>query len=91
MSAKRVVQVVLGFFLLLAGGAMLLLPGPGWLTIALGLALLAREYHWARRLLDRLKRTVAEVRERVSGSAGSKSRGSGERAVGSDPAEPDER
>jgi len=39
---------------LLAGLAMLALPGPGWLTIAAGLAVLAREFSWARRLLDRL-------------------------------------
>jgi uncharacterized protein (TIGR02611 family) len=67
MSAKRIVRIVFGFLLLGLGAAMLLLPGPGWLTIALGLALLAREYHWARRLLDYLKRTVAEVRTRATG------------------------
>jgi uncharacterized protein (TIGR02611 family) len=64
----RIAKIVLGFLLLVAGGAMLLLPGPGWLTIGLGLALLAKEYHWARRLLDRLKQTVAQIRDRVRGS-----------------------
>ena len=41
--------------LLIAGIAMLALPGPGWVTIFGGLALLATEFAWARRLLDRLK------------------------------------
>ncbi len=44
-----------GFLLLAAGLAMILLPGPGWVTIALGLALLATEFLWARHALDRLK------------------------------------
>ena len=41
--------------LLVAGIAMLVLPGPGWLTIAAGLAVLATEFAWARRWLDQLK------------------------------------
>jgi uncharacterized protein (TIGR02611 family) len=51
----RVVRVVAGVVLLVAGTAMLALPGPGWLTIAAGLALLASEFQWARTLLARLK------------------------------------
>ena len=39
----------------MAGIAMLALPGPGWLTIAAGLAILATEFVWARRALDQLK------------------------------------
>jgi len=45
-----------GFGLVLAGIAMLVLPGPGWATIILGLIVLASEYAWARRLLDPVKR-----------------------------------
>lgn len=67
MAAKRMFRTVLGFLLLGAGGAMLLLPGPGWLTIFLGLGLLAREFDWARRWLDGLKSTAAEVTSRVTG------------------------
>lgn len=54
---KRVARIVSGFALLLAGAAMILLPGPGWVTIALGLALLAPDFPWARRSLDRIKET----------------------------------
>jgi hypothetical protein len=53
--AKRLIKIVFGFTLLAGGGAMLLLPGPGIVTIMLGLALLAAEYAWAKRLLDRFK------------------------------------
>jgi uncharacterized protein (TIGR02611 family) len=52
---KRVARTVSGFGLLAAGIVMIVLPGPGWVTIALGLAILAPEFPWARRALDRVK------------------------------------
>jgi hypothetical protein len=42
----------LGWLLVVAGIAALVLPGPGLLMLFAGLALLAREYDWARRRLD---------------------------------------
>ncbi len=48
--------LILGFGLVLAGIAMLVLPGPGWATIILGFIVLASEYAWASRLLDPVKR-----------------------------------
>ncbi len=42
---------VLGPLVVLAGVAMLVLPGPGLVVMALGAALLALEYDWARRAL----------------------------------------
>jgi uncharacterized protein (TIGR02611 family) len=51
----RIGRAIAGFALLLAGVGMLVLPGPGWAAIALGLALLAPDFPWARRALDRLK------------------------------------
>lgn len=44
----------LGALMVLAGVLMLVLPGPGLLVIALGMALIAEESLWASRLLDRL-------------------------------------
>jgi len=55
-QAKRIVKIVIGSTLLVLGVAMIVLPGPGILAIALGLAMLSAEFVWARRLLDRLKR-----------------------------------
>ncbi len=48
--------LIVGFGLVAAGIAMLVLPGPGWATIILGLIVLASEYAWARRLMDPVKR-----------------------------------
>lgn len=53
-----------GFLLLAAGIAMIALPGPGWLTIFAALAILAGEFLWARKLLDRLKSQVNRLRRR---------------------------
>ncbi|SFB92805.1 Putative transmembrane protein (PGPGW) [Nocardioides terrae] len=51
-GAKRLVLEALGWLLVVAGIAALVLPGPGLLMLFAGLALLAREYEWARRRLD---------------------------------------
>ncbi|MGI9196181.1 MAG: TIGR02611 family protein [Candidatus Nanopelagicales bacterium] len=48
--------LLLGLGLVAAGIAMLVLPGPGWAAIILGLVVLASEYAWARRLLDPVRR-----------------------------------
>lgn len=39
------------------GVVLLVLPGPGLLTIAGGLAVLAPEFDWARKSLDWMKKT----------------------------------
>lgn len=54
-QTKRILKIIAGFALLAAGVIMLPLPGPGWLIIAAGLAILANEFPWAHRLLTRLK------------------------------------
>ena len=46
---------------------MVITPGPGWLTILLGLSLLAAEFVWARRLMNRIKREGGRIKEAVLG------------------------
>jgi hypothetical protein len=64
----RIVRIAGGSTLLVAGTAMLVLPGPGILTIAAGLALLEKDVAWARRVTER-------VRKRVPGKAGAQDGG----------------
>jgi uncharacterized protein (TIGR02611 family) len=45
--------VVAGFTLLLAGLAMLVLPGPAFVVIPVALAILSLEFAWAGRLLEK--------------------------------------
>lgn len=52
-NAKRVVIFIVGVAILLAGVAMLALPGPGVLVIILGLVVLSTEFAWAERALDK--------------------------------------
>jgi riboflavin biosynthesis pyrimidine reductase len=51
-----------GASLLIAGVAMLVLPGPGVVTILAGLTVLATEFHWARRVKRKL---VVYIRRRI--------------------------
>lgn len=62
-QAKRWVKIVFGFTLLALGAVMIVTPGPGWLTIFLGLGILAAEFVWARTLLDRLKEQGMRLRD----------------------------
>jgi uncharacterized protein (TIGR02611 family) len=64
-QVRRAFRIVAGFTLLLAGVVMIVTPGPGWLVMLLGLSLLAAEFIWARRLMDRMKRQGERVREAV--------------------------
>jgi uncharacterized protein (TIGR02611 family) len=64
-QAKRLVKVLMGFTLLALGIVMIATPGPGWLTIMLALGILAAEFVWARRLLDRLKEQGVRIRDSV--------------------------
>ena len=58
---KRVAATLAGAVLLAVGLALMVLPGPGILLIVAGLAVLATEYVWARRLLVRARAQAEKV------------------------------
>ncbi len=66
-QVRRIFFVIAGFTLLLAGVIMLVTPGPGIAAILLGLGLLAAEFVWARRLMDRIKREGGKWKDAVMG------------------------
>jgi uncharacterized protein (TIGR02611 family) len=73
-QVRRFFKILAGFTLLVLGLLMLFTPGPGWLVIFLGLTLLAAEFVWARRLMDRMKQESTRLKDSVlkfgkSGSA----------------------
>jgi hypothetical protein len=49
---KRSAVAVVGGLLTLTGIALLVLPGPGFVLVAAGLAVLATQFAWAKRPLD---------------------------------------
>jgi uncharacterized protein (TIGR02611 family) len=65
----RVVVAVFGFLVVLAGLAMLVLPGPGLLVIAIGLGILALEFVWAERLLERTVDKMEDAADTVKRSS----------------------
>ena len=61
-QAKRLVMIVIGFTVLTIGIVMIVTPGLAVIVIPTGLGILATEFVWARRLLDRMKRQVNRLR-----------------------------
>jgi tellurite resistance protein TerC len=60
----RSLVLIVGFVVLIIGCALLVLPGPAFLVIPAGLAILALEFDWARRWLERVKRVTSNVLKR---------------------------
>jgi tellurite resistance protein TerC len=60
-QAKRLIIIVVGFTVLLLGVAMILLPGPAFIMIPLGLGILATEFVWARTLLNKFKEKLGKI------------------------------
>jgi tellurite resistance protein TerC len=54
-AVRRVVIAVVGITIVLVGVLLLVLPGPAFVVIPIGLAVLAIEFEWARRLLRRAR------------------------------------
>lgn len=67
---RRVLVLVAGGTLILAGVAMMVLPGPATVVIPLGLAVLGTEFLWARRLLRYIRREVERAASHVIGHGG---------------------
>jgi tellurite resistance protein TerC len=65
-AARRMVVLVIGGTVLLIGVAMLVLPGPGLVVAPAGLAILATEFLWARRLLQRVRDSATTTASTVS-------------------------
>jgi uncharacterized protein (TIGR02611 family) len=59
--ARRVLLEGLGWLLVIAGLAALVLPGPGLLALFAGLALLSTQYQWAERRLKPVQRAALKA------------------------------
>lgn len=61
---KRIARITGGFGLIIVGIVLLVIPGPGILTILGGIALLASEFTWARGIADWAKEKAAFLTKR---------------------------
>jgi uncharacterized protein (TIGR02611 family) len=57
---KRLFRITGGFIVLALGFAAIPLPGPGWLIVGLGLAILAQDFLWAERMLNIVRKRLPQ-------------------------------
>ena len=58
---RKILVLVGGWILVLAGLAALILPGPGLLLLLAGLIVLSQEYEWAERRVEPVKKKAFDV------------------------------
>ena len=65
---RKLITVAAGFFLLAAGLILALpgVPGPGLAIMIVGLVLLGKHFHWARRTLEWARQKAGRLREKAS-------------------------
>jgi tellurite resistance protein TerC len=71
--ARRIAVAVVGFSVLLVGIAMIVLPGPAFVVIPVGLGILSLEFAWARHWLHKVKeksQAVVDSVKRRNGGGG---------------------
>jgi tellurite resistance protein TerC len=61
----RILVFIVGMVVLAIGCALIVLPGPAFLVIPAGLAILSIEFEWARRWLHRVRQMTSTVMHRV--------------------------
>jgi tellurite resistance protein TerC len=59
--ARRIAVAIVGFTVLVVGIAMIVLPGPAFIVIPVGLGILSIEFAWARRWLRKVKERSAAL------------------------------
>ena len=65
-TARKAIVFVIGGTVLLTGLALLILPGPAFIVIPLGLFILASEFVWARNLLEKVRKRIPETNGKIS-------------------------
>jgi tellurite resistance protein TerC len=63
-QVKRVFVGIIGTTILLIGLAMIVLPGPAFIVIPLGLSILATEFLWARKIMDRFRDKLKQLNKK---------------------------
>jgi uncharacterized protein (TIGR02611 family) len=59
-TARRIAIAAVGATVVLVGLAMMVLPGPAFVVIPAGLAILGLEFAWARRWLRNIRASAAQ-------------------------------
>lgn len=59
---KRIFIAIIGGTILLIGLALIVLPGPAFIVIPIGLSILATEFIWAKKLFTRFKDQIEKLK-----------------------------
>ena len=59
----RIAFMILAFVVVLAGLALVPLPGPGWAIVFVGLGMLALEFEWAEKLMEKILNRLEAAQE----------------------------
>ena len=65
--ARRIAIAIVGFTVLIIGIAMIVLPGPAFIVIPVGLGILGLEFAWARHWLHKVKERSTKVVDTIRG------------------------
>jgi tellurite resistance protein TerC len=67
--AKRIVVAVIGGTVTLVGIALIVLPGPAFVVIPIGLSILATQFLWAKRFLRKARQMATRLTSHSSHDA----------------------
>lgn len=59
-TGRQIVIAIVGVSVLLLGVLMIVTPGPAFVVIPLGLAILGLEFVWARRWLRKIRQLISQ-------------------------------
>lgn len=65
-NLKRFFVLLIGGTITLIGVALIILPGPAFIVIPVGLSILATEFVWARKILDKVKERIQRSKDSFS-------------------------
>lgn len=61
---KRLLIGIIGTTILLIGIAMIVLPGPAFIVIPVGLSILATEFLWAKKMIEKFKDKIEQLKKK---------------------------
>jgi tellurite resistance protein TerC len=64
--ARRIAVLIVGMAVLITGVVLIVLPGPAFVVIPIGLAILATEFAWARRWLRSLQASIDKATDKLN-------------------------
>jgi uncharacterized protein (TIGR02611 family) len=67
-QVKRVIIGVVGFTVLAIGLVMIVLPGPAFIVIPVALGILATEFVWAKKLIQKIKNKIPPKNKNKGGN-----------------------